>query len=201
MPTPKRITVAGNPEFKTRRDLPCRNYDPDLWYSDAPTEQQKAARICQRCPAQRDCLLFALDHDLCFGIWGGHTPAERKAIVEERNRRTLRPHVVLPDPPARAAQPWKWPGARRAVDVGRVLDAARRVLDGELMRTVEAATGLHNAVLGEGVAVLRWAPDLEDDVRDGWIPMKTAARHGRQVRDAYTAAGAHPNGDAAKVAA
>lgn len=188
MPTPKRITSAAHPNFAQRRDLLCRTVDPDLFYDDAPTEQARAKRICRRCPAVDDCLRFALKHDLSFGVWAGYDPAERQAIAKEQERRRLGLVIVLPDRPARVATPWQWAGARHAHDINRVFDAGRRFVDGELLKTVEAATGINDNLIGEAAVVLRWAADLEDEVRGGWVPLKTAVRYARAVRDAHAAA-------------
>jgi len=189
MPSPKRVVVPAPPPFALRRDLACRNaVDPDLWYADKTAEQELAKRICQRCPAQAECLQFALKYDQAWGTWRAHTPPERRAILAEIERRQTLARMALPDPPTRAVEPWRWPGAHRVTPPGRVFDAARRVIGGDLLKNVQAATGINDTVLGEGVLVLRWAPTLEGDVRDGWVPLKAAARYARQLRDVHMGA-------------
>lgn len=68
------------------RDLAaCRHADPELFFpigSTGPALHQidQARRICQTCPVQAPCLTSALDHGLAFGIWGGTTEEERRAL-------------------------------------------------------------------------------------------------------------------------
>ena len=45
--------------------------------------QRKAAAICRRCPVMRQCGAEALDHRVEFGVWGGMTERERRAILKK----------------------------------------------------------------------------------------------------------------------
>lgn len=48
----------------------------------------------QVCPLRDDCLIFALTNNEKFGVWGGTTPATRKAIRKQwplRSGKTPRP--------------------------------------------------------------------------------------------------------------
>ena len=57
---------------------PCRESgtDPEDWFSNHNGE---ARRACRRCPLQRHCLAYALDHpfETSHGIWAGTTPERR----------------------------------------------------------------------------------------------------------------------------
>lgn len=44
-------------------------------------EQNIAKRICRGCPVQRECLAEALDNRIEFGVWGGMTERERRALL------------------------------------------------------------------------------------------------------------------------
>lgn len=44
-------------------------------------DQNKAKRICRGCPVQRECLAEALTNRIKFGVWGGMTERERKALL------------------------------------------------------------------------------------------------------------------------
>ncbi len=46
----------------------------------------EAKSVCARCPVQRQCLTAALDSGETTGIWGGMTPAERRAFGARRGR-------------------------------------------------------------------------------------------------------------------
>jgi hypothetical protein len=50
---------------------------PDLWYSDNPTDQNRAKAICARCNAARACSDAARALGDPHGIWAGQTAAER----------------------------------------------------------------------------------------------------------------------------
>lgn len=69
----------------------CRDEDPELFFPTGTTgpalQQIDAAKaICARCPVLSECLAFALETGQDYGIWGGLTPEERRAL-RRRNRR------------------------------------------------------------------------------------------------------------------
>ncbi|UJP39353.1 WhiB family transcriptional regulator [Cellulomonas palmilytica] len=62
----------------------CVN-DPELFFPASTrhvAQVAEAKRVCSGCPAQRDCLAFALTHAV-HGIWGGTSEADRRAIQRE----------------------------------------------------------------------------------------------------------------------
>src|SRR5690606_1590219 len=42
-------------------ELPCRQYDPDLWFADNPAELEVAKALCGECPLRQECLASALE--------------------------------------------------------------------------------------------------------------------------------------------
>ena len=36
------------------QDLPCRTYDPDLWFSDSPADLEVAKSLCVQCPLRAE---------------------------------------------------------------------------------------------------------------------------------------------------
>ncbi|MFO7291693.1 MAG: WhiB family transcriptional regulator [Actinomycetes bacterium] len=40
----------------------------------------RAKAVCAGCPVADDCLTWAIETNQDDGVWGGHTPAERRAI-------------------------------------------------------------------------------------------------------------------------
>jgi len=64
----------------------CRNGDPDALFVQG-AEQNVAKRICRSCPVRYECLADALDNRIEFGVWGGMTERERRALLRSR------PHV------------------------------------------------------------------------------------------------------------
>ncbi|WP_424183905.1 WhiB family transcriptional regulator [Actinokineospora sp. G85] len=61
----------------------CRDEDPDgLFVRGA--EQRKAKLVCIACPVRTECLAEALDNRIEFGVWGGMTERERRALLRRR---------------------------------------------------------------------------------------------------------------------
>lgn len=65
------------------RQAHCRDVDPDRLFVRG-AEQRAATAICRRCPVQLDCLADALDNEVPFGVWGGFTERERRALLRAR---------------------------------------------------------------------------------------------------------------------
>lgn len=58
----------------------CRNRDPDTFFPVTPDGEREAIRICGGCPVAIDCLEFALETRIRFGIWGGMTEKQRRNL-------------------------------------------------------------------------------------------------------------------------
>ncbi|MCS4535922.1 WhiB family transcriptional regulator [Corynebacterium sp. HS2168-gen11] len=58
----------------------CRKGDPDALFVSGAA-QRRAALICQRCPVILHCRADALDNKVEFGVWGGLTERERRALL------------------------------------------------------------------------------------------------------------------------
>ncbi len=61
----------------------CSSGDPDeLFVSGAA--QNRAKTVCSACPVRTECLADALDNRVEFGVWGGMTERERRALLRRR---------------------------------------------------------------------------------------------------------------------
>ena len=58
----------------------CRSGNPDALFVQG-AEQKVAKRICRNCPVRYECLADALDNRIEFGVWGGMTERERRALL------------------------------------------------------------------------------------------------------------------------
>lgn len=58
----------------------CRDGDPDALFVQG-AEQNIAKRVCRSCPVRFECLADALDNRIEFGVWGGMTERERRALL------------------------------------------------------------------------------------------------------------------------
>src|SRR3954453_7733789 len=61
----------------------CRNADPDALFVQGAA-QNRAKIICRACPVRIQCLADALDNQVEFGVWGGMTERERRALPRRR---------------------------------------------------------------------------------------------------------------------
>jgi WhiB family redox-sensing transcriptional regulator len=61
----------------------CRTADAEeLFVSGA--RQREARSFCRACPVRTECLAHALDERIEFGVWGGATERERRALLRSR---------------------------------------------------------------------------------------------------------------------
>lgn len=60
----------------------CREGDPDALFVRG-AEQRKAAVICRHCPVLEPCRADALDNRVEFGVWGGLTERQRRALLRK----------------------------------------------------------------------------------------------------------------------
>lgn len=61
----------------------CRTGDPDVLFVQG-AEQNRAKAMCMGCPVRTECLADALDNRVEFGVWGGMTERERRALLKKR---------------------------------------------------------------------------------------------------------------------
>ena len=61
----------------------CRNVDPDELFVTGAA-QNRAKAVCMGCPVRTECLSDALDNRVEFGVWGGMTERERRALLRRR---------------------------------------------------------------------------------------------------------------------
>ena len=61
-------------------DALCAQTDPDLFFPENRESSAPAKKICAACTVTRQCLQYALDNDLRYGIYGGTDPAQRRKL-------------------------------------------------------------------------------------------------------------------------
>lgn len=193
MPNLKDTARPGYAAFAVGVGTPCAS-DPDRWFPKPNTPDREIAavkRLCRACPVRAECLRSAFDRDeMVNGIFGGMTPAERRAAKRRSTERAAASEgrVLDVQRPQRAKEQWRWASAWRVTESpARLFEAAREVKDGGLRRGVEAQWGIRRSSLCDAVTILRWAPDMEPEVVDGWVPFAAAVGYARRVRDARQA--------------
>ena len=61
----------------------CKGDTPDALFVRG-AEQNKAKAVCAGCPVRTECLAEALDNQIEWGVWGGMTERERRALLRRR---------------------------------------------------------------------------------------------------------------------
>ena len=61
----------------------CKTADPDSLFVQGAA-QNRAKAVCLACPVRTECLADALDNKIEFGVWGGMTERERRALLRRR---------------------------------------------------------------------------------------------------------------------
>ena len=79
----ERLLVAAR---GVKSDLPCRTFDPDLWFADSPAELELAKSLGVVCPLRVECLAGAIERAEPWGVWGGEI-FERGAVVPRKRPR------------------------------------------------------------------------------------------------------------------
>ena len=104
-----------------RHEARCRNEDPDTLFVQG-AQQRDVREVCKACPVRTECLAHALDNRIRFGVWGGMTERERRALLKRRpdvvswsalleaaRRAALRPQQPAAAPAPRPASSGKAP--------------------------------------------------------------------------------------------
>ncbi len=61
----------------------CRTVNPDELFVQGAA-QNRVKMMCSGCPVRMECLADALDNRVEFGVWGGMTERERRALLRRR---------------------------------------------------------------------------------------------------------------------
>lgn len=75
-----------DPRVEGDVEMPCRRFDPDLWFADAPAELELAKSLCVDCPVRIECLAGAVERAEPWGVWGGEI-FERGAVIARKRPR------------------------------------------------------------------------------------------------------------------
>ena len=67
----------------------CKTSDPDTLFVQGAA-QNRAKAVCMGCPVRTECLAEALDNQIEWGVWGGMTERERRALLRRRPQASWR---------------------------------------------------------------------------------------------------------------
>jgi WhiB family redox-sensing transcriptional regulator len=83
------LTALSDPFAKFERgdeQLPCRSYDPELFFAESPADVEYAKSLCQECPVRSSCLTGALERREPWGVWGGELFIQGVIVPRKRPR-------------------------------------------------------------------------------------------------------------------
>ena len=58
----------------------CLDADPDMFFPGRGDTAKAAQTVCNTCPVQTECLAYACNLKLGYGIWGGLTYNQRRKL-------------------------------------------------------------------------------------------------------------------------
>lgn len=58
----------------------CGEVGGDEWFPEKGGSSRAAKKVCGRCEVRQECLEYALEHDERWGVWGGTSERQRRAL-------------------------------------------------------------------------------------------------------------------------
>ena len=77
-------TVTAPARVGWRHGALCAQTDLELFFPPRGNQNRAAKAVCAQCPVCAECLDYALTHRESYGIWGGTTERERRALAARR---------------------------------------------------------------------------------------------------------------------
>lgn len=74
--------------------VPCRTYDPEVFFAESPADVEYAKTLCQTCPVRGACLAGAKDRREPWGVWGGELFIQGVIVPRKRPRGRPRKNAV-----------------------------------------------------------------------------------------------------------
>jgi len=78
--------LLSSEEAEWRQYARCRDEPKDTFFPNAGASHNTARRLCNVCAVQSECLNYALEHGIKFGVWGGKSERERRAVLRSRRQ-------------------------------------------------------------------------------------------------------------------
>lgn len=80
-PTPTELLLVDLEERPWAAYASCRDADPEMFFPREPGDATAAIRVCNGCPVRDECLDWALEMRISYGVWGGTTERERRRML------------------------------------------------------------------------------------------------------------------------
>lgn len=78
------LALAGIKVEPWVEDAVCAQTDPESFFPEKGGSTREAKKVCMVCSVRAECLVYALDNDIRFGIWGGMSERERRKIAHRK---------------------------------------------------------------------------------------------------------------------
>ncbi|WP_329572479.1 WhiB family transcriptional regulator [Kitasatospora sp. NBC_01266] len=75
--------------------IPCRSFDPEVFFAETPADVEYAKSLCGTCPVKEACLAGALDRREPWGVWGGELFVQGVVVARKRPRGRPRKTEVM----------------------------------------------------------------------------------------------------------
>ncbi|MGW5850842.1 WhiB family transcriptional regulator [Streptomyces sp. NPDC055254] len=74
--------------------VPCRTFDPEVFFAESPADVEYAKSLCRTCPLVEACLAGATERREPWGVWGGELFVQGVVVARKRPRGRPRKNPV-----------------------------------------------------------------------------------------------------------
>ena len=81
----ERAILEDQPAWRIKAE--CRGVDPHRFFPERGEPVRFAKAMCRVCPVRDECLQYALDNSIEYGVWGGTTHRQRQRLRSAQRAR------------------------------------------------------------------------------------------------------------------